>query len=161
MIIHLDQLPKQYSCNDLWYKFRAVMGAVGAQRISEILAYDCGTDRADHGLSPRVHVVFALPDAAVGVQARHAAMRADSAEIRLKPGQPPRLDDLDCALMRQINNTLISAIPLHVVRARWNCRAAVAGRSDYELTLRVLKAAPRGTHKATGAMRTQVARADS
>jgi hypothetical protein len=151
MIINLDQLPKQYSCNDLWFKFRDVLRAIGAQRISETLAYDCGGGRTDHGLSPKVHVVFALPDAATGIQARYPDMRARSAEIRLEPGQPPRLDDSDCGLMQQINNTLIQAIPLHVVRARWNCEATDARRSHYELTLQILKPALQDAQQSTGA----------
>jgi hypothetical protein len=151
MIINLDQLPKQYSCNDLWYKFRAVLRVIGAQRISETLPYDCGKGRADHGLSPKVHIVFALPDAATGIQARYPDMRADSAEIRLEPGHPPRLDESDCGLVQQINNTLIQAIPLHVVRARWNCAATDTGPSHYELTLQVLKPPPPDAHNGTGA----------
>ncbi|HEY6454304.1 MAG TPA: hypothetical protein VIY90_03375 [Steroidobacteraceae bacterium] len=150
MIIELNHLPKTYTCNDLWYKFRDVLWAVDARGISEILAYDCGPGRADQGLSPKVHVVFTLPRAVTGIEARGATERASSAQIRLAPGHPMRLDDSDCVLLQQMNNTLFRSIPLHVVSASWNCQARVAAQPSYALTLQVLKAATAGAQKTTG-----------
>jgi hypothetical protein len=149
LILELDHLPKQYSCKDLWYKFRDVLLAVGAGGISEILPYDCGSGRTDQGLSPKVHVAFVVPEAASGIQVRYPDLRASSAEIHLGPGRPSTLDDSDCRLLQQMNNLLFRSIPVQVVRATWNCDGAVAGQPRYGLTLQVLKPVPRDTPKAT------------
>ncbi len=151
LILDLDHLPKQYSCKSLWSKFRDVLWAVGVGGISEILPYNCGSGRADHGLSPKVHVAFVLPEAASGIQARYPDLSARSAEIRLGPGSPSTLDDSDCRLMQQINNLLFRSIPVHVLQATWHCDAAVAGVPRYGLTLEVLKPVTHGPPKARAA----------
>lgn len=149
LILEFNHLPKQYSCKDLWYKIRAVLAAVGAGGISEILPYDCGSGRTDHGLSPKVHVAFVVPEAASGIQARNPDLHASSAEIHLGPGNPSTLDDSDCRLVQQMNNLLFRSIPVHVLQATWNCDAAVAGQPRYGLTLKVLRSVARDTPKAT------------
>jgi len=148
MIINLDHLSKQYSCDDLWYKFRDVLQALGAQEISQVMPYDCGPAAADHGLSPKVEVAFELPDKAAGIPLRYVPMQARDIDVHLSPGQPPKLDASDCDLVRQIDNTLIQAIPLHVISANWHCKRARPAQSHYELTLQVLTPAPQPVRQA-------------
>src|ERR1700749_1723011 len=37
LIVNLHDLPKHYSCDDLWYKFRAILLTLGARQDLEIL----------------------------------------------------------------------------------------------------------------------------
>ena len=57
LIVSLHNLPRTYSCNDLWYKFRDVLLAIGARADYKILPYDCGSR------SPQVQLNFMLPQA--------------------------------------------------------------------------------------------------
>ena len=88
LILEFNHLPRQYACNDLWYKFRDVLRAVGAGGISEILPYDCGSGSTDRGLSPKVHVAFVLPETVPGIQTRYADLHASGVQIHLWAGQP-------------------------------------------------------------------------
>ncbi len=84
LIVSLDHLPKLYSCDDLWYKFRDVLRAIGARPDMRILAYQCGRGLGSLGYSPQVHLHFSIPQTLSRTEERCA--REPSAFQRLHRG---------------------------------------------------------------------------
>lgn len=129
IIVDLDSLPKRYSCNDLWYRFRAVLLSIGARPTMKVMPYYCD------GRSPRVELQFSLPQAVQGAQVRFADLEAGNNTITLKPGGPVPLDSGDCELMRQIKDGLLAELPVHIVSFRLPCQAPQTRHRHFEVTL--------------------------
>jgi hypothetical protein len=90
LIIDLRDLPKSYSCDDLYYKFWGVMSSLGAGSNMRILSYQCERGRGAPGgdmpaRSPRVQLHFELPEALPAGDARLADLEAVERTIRLEP----------------------------------------------------------------------------
>ncbi len=133
IIVDLD-LPKRYSCDDLWYRFRAVLLSIGAAPDPKIVPYQC------NGQSPRVQLQFSLPEAVDGAQARVADLRALNDTITLEPGHPAPLDAADCELVRQIKDELFTELPVRVLSSELSCAGAPAGHSRFRLSVKALRA---------------------
>ncbi len=136
MIVDLDGLPRRYSCNDLWSKFRDVLLTIGARPSMMIFPYRCDS------LSPRVHLQFSLPSAVHGAQVRYATVRVHDDTVRLAPGRPRSLDASDCVLVRQIKGALLTAVPVQVRSYRFTCIAPPSRHPPFFLSLRALVPAP-------------------
>jgi hypothetical protein len=54
MIVKLRDLPKRYSCNDLWYRSRDVLLAIGARPNVQILTHRFESALGPNARSPRV-----------------------------------------------------------------------------------------------------------
>ncbi len=132
IIVDLDNLPKRYTCDELWYRFRAVLLSIGARPGMKITPYHCD-DR-----SPSVEVQFSLPQAIQGAQVRFADLEAANNTITLEPGRPTPLDSADCELMRQIKDGLFPELPVHVVSFRLACAAPQTVHHHFKLTLQAL-----------------------
>jgi len=117
LIVSLHNLPKTYSCNDLWYKFRDVLLEIGARADYKILPYDCDSR------SPQVQLNFMLPQALAPAQKQYADLNATPKTVELQPGKPSTLKASDCDLVSQMNSYLFPAIPLKVVSAQLECKA--------------------------------------
>ena len=135
MIVSLSDLPKRYSCDDLWYKFRDILLALGARRDIKILVYQCGPRAGELARSPEVHLRFSTPEILTGTQARWAEIRAAPATIHLSPGQPASLQDSDCELMRQIKDELLPEVAEHIVGVEFACGAPRSSRSPFDITV--------------------------
>src|ERR1700719_1536202 len=59
LIVNFRHLPKIYSCDALWYKFRDVLRALGARPDLSIVTFQCGRELGSLALSPQVHLYFA------------------------------------------------------------------------------------------------------
>jgi len=114
IIVDLESLPKTYSCDDLWYRFRAVLLDIGAQSMT-IMPYHCDTR------SPSVELQFSIPKAIQGAEARYSQLQATNDTIVLAPGRPAPLDATDCELVRQIKDELFPALPIQVAGFQLNC----------------------------------------
>jgi hypothetical protein len=123
LIVNLQHLPKSYSCDDLWYKFRDVLSAIGARPDPKILVYRCGPGLGTLAFSPQVHLRFAIPQALPGAQARWADVNVTPKTVRLEPGHPASIDTSDCELLRQMKNGLLAALPDRVVSFQLACDA--------------------------------------
>jgi hypothetical protein len=137
LIIDLQNLPKRYSCDDLWYKFRDVLLTIGARPDMRIFPYECNTR------SPRVHLQFSLPQPASGAWLKNASLQATSETKRLEPGHPRSLDAADCALLQQVKDTLLPALPVRVVSYRLTCSAPTSSHPRFYLSVQTLSTAPR------------------
>lgn len=135
LIVSLTDLPRAYSCNDLWYRFHDVLLAIGA-RDSRILTYDCRDAAAHAHGSPKVELRFQLPAALLASDARFADFSATAATVRLAPGSPKSLTGEDCELMRQMTAGLLETLDLHA-DAKFRC-AAAAPAERFAVTVRAL-----------------------
>ena len=138
LIVALHDLPTQYSSDDLWYKFRDILLALGARADTKILAYRCA-DRVDAAArSPSVHLQFSTPELVKGAQARWAEIDAAPETISLSPGKPASLHDSDCELMRQIKDGLLPELAERIVSFDLDCAAPRPSRWAFNVTVQAL-----------------------
>jgi hypothetical protein len=134
VVVNLRELPKRYSCDDLSYKFRDVLLAIGA-RPENIFAYSCEKSLGSRARSPEVHLQFALPEVVRGAQLRSADLSVVRRTIELQAGNPPALGALDCNLLRQIKAALLAALPVQVVSYRLACEAPGHAKPPFEVSV--------------------------
>jgi len=132
LIVSLRDLPKTYSCNDLWYKFRDVLLEIGARADYKILPYDCDSR------SPQVQLNFMLPQALTPAQKQYADLDATPKTVELQPGDPSTLKASDCDLVSQMNSYLFPAIPLEVVSSKLECTASAKAGPRFDLSVAAL-----------------------
>ncbi|MDE2135992.1 MAG: hypothetical protein KGJ68_01035 [Gammaproteobacteria bacterium] len=120
ILVHLTGLPRPYSCDELWYKFRGVLVSLGAGRIDEVLPTDCGSS------SPSIHVRFFLPRLVRGSAAAASAIVAAPGIVDLAPGHPTHLEATDCHLVRQMRESLLTDLPVKVQSAQFACLSDAA-----------------------------------
>ena len=138
IIVDLKNLPKRYSCDDLWYKFHDVLLAIGARPNMKILPYRCDRRLGSVAYSPKVQLEFSLPRLVSGKQAQWADLDVVTKTVRLSPGVPEHLEDSDCNLMDQIRGTLLKSVQVAVPQFRLACLAPRTGESAFELTAQAL-----------------------
>lgn len=131
IIVDLDSLPKRYSCDDLWYRFRAVLLAVGAQP-TRIMPYHCDSR------SPSVEMQFSIPRAVQGAEVRYSELQAVNDTIVLEPGRPAPINAADCELMRQITDELFPTLPVQVVGSELNCVVPQTSHQPFRVSLQAL-----------------------
>src|SRR6185437_9789426 len=141
IVVHLENLPKRYSCDDLWYKFRDVLLTLGARQNMQILAYRCESVLGAIARSPSVHLQFEMPQAVQGADVRWADMQASPRTVRLGPGNPPSLDTSDCELLRQIRSGLLPALSERIVAYHLACQASPAAQHPFSLSVQALEPA--------------------
>ena len=139
LLIDLQQLPRSYSCTELWYKFRDVLLDIGARRYMLIEPYACAAPGRPAALSPRVHRKFQLPFPLTGADTRYAEFTSLHRTIRLAPGEPASLKRDDCALMDQLRDALLAAVPVRVSSATFRCGSA---SPSFAITVAAAVAAP-------------------
>jgi hypothetical protein len=122
VLLPFQDLPTSYSCDDLWYKFRDLLLKLGARAYMTVSPYHCGYVGGGPAPSPSVELRFQLPQVLHGTAAtRYAQISVVEKTIRLAPGAPPSLKPSDCELMKQLQNLLFPALPLHVSTAAFSC----------------------------------------
>jgi hypothetical protein len=132
IIVDLENLPKRYSCDDLWYRFHDVLLSIGARADTQIVPYQCNSR------SPRVHLQFSLPKTLSGSEVKYASLQATPRTVRLEAGQPRSFDASDCELLRQIKTTLLPALPVRVLSYRLTCVAPTSSHRRFYVSLQGL-----------------------
>src|ERR1700751_4938831 len=61
VIVDLKNLPRRYTCDELWYKFKGVLTTLGARPDMKIVPYGCALALGTAGYSPKVQLEFAVP----------------------------------------------------------------------------------------------------
>lgn len=115
LLVELHDLPRAYTCNELWYRFRDVLMAIGARPFPQVIAYRCAATAAASSRSPSVQLQFQLPDPLPQSQSRYADVSVERSTVRLGPGKVPSFTPADCELLRQMNDKLLAALPVRVV----------------------------------------------
>jgi hypothetical protein len=137
-MVSLLNLPRVYSCDDLWFKFRDVLLALGARQDIKILVYRCGRTAGALGHSPAVHLQFSRPELLKGPQSRWAEIEAASETISLSPGQPASLRDSDCELMRQIKDGLLPELTERLISFDFACARPRPSHWPFNVTVEAL-----------------------
>jgi len=136
MIVNLQNLPRTYTCDELWYEFRGIMVRLGAWPYSvNILPYHCSPSPHGTLTSPDVQVGFQLPFFLHGVAAKSATVHAIERTIRLSPGEPATLKPGDCQLMQQISQTLLASLPLRIDEQHFDCTGSARRAADFSVTV--------------------------
>ena len=130
IILDLDSLPKRYSCDDLWYRFRALLLSIGAQPTS-VMPYHCDSR------SPSVELQFSIPRAVQAAEVRYSDLQAVNDTVLLEPARPAPFDAADCELMRQIKDQFFPTLPVHLLDFRLNCLTPQTSR-HYHVSLQIL-----------------------
>jgi hypothetical protein len=137
LIVRFEHLPKIYSCDDLWYKFRDVLRTIGARPDLSILAYQCGQRLGSMAYSPQVRLHFYIPQALGPAQAQWADLNAEPRTVRLEPGHPTSITVSDCELLRQMKDQLLAALPDRVPKFNLACESP-ATRWPFSVSVEVL-----------------------
>ena len=133
LIVDLHNLPRHYTCNDLWYKFKGILFVLGARQDMEILPYRC------EGNSPSVQLKFATPRLVTGPDAHWSELNAVARTVKIAPDSPAILDNRDCQLLNQVEGSLMKFLGSQVVSSRLQCQApAKAGTPAFDITAKVL-----------------------
>jgi hypothetical protein len=141
LIVDLHDLPQRYSCDDLWYKFRDVLLAMGARPDIKILVYRCERGLTDRNArSPRAQLQFSLPELLTPAQSRWAQLQAVTTTVRLGPGHPASLLSGDCELLRQMKDGLLDALSQRVISFNLACAAPRSARWPFNVTVQTLTA---------------------
>lgn len=136
MLVELRDLPKHYSCDDLWYKFRAILLAIGAEpNALEIRVYRCQDADAR---SPGVQLRFGLPGTIPGLKPDQTSLLAVTKTIQLAPGKTQSLEAGDCELLKQIRDTLLASLPVKVDDSNLNCAVPQREPSQFGLFVQAL-----------------------
>jgi hypothetical protein len=135
-IVNLQNLPRTYTCNQLWYEFHGVLLHLGAWPYSiNILPYQCSPTPSGYLRSPNVELRFQLPiflPAAVG----SAPAQAIERNVRLAPGEPKTLQTSDCQLLQQIEQMMLTSLDgAHVVADHFDCAAPPPRGADFHVTV--------------------------
>jgi hypothetical protein len=137
LIVDLHDLPRHYTCDDLWYKFKGILSTLGARQDMEILPYRCESN------SPKVQVRFSIPRLVPAAQAKWADLKAVEREVQIRPGTPEKLASGDCELMSQVKSSLLKNLGTEIVAYRLPCEAPrQAGEAAFNLTAKILQPVP-------------------
>lgn len=111
MIVNFQNLPRTYTCDQLWYEFHGILLRLGAWPYSvSILPYHCSPSPSGYLRSPDVEARFQLPIFLHGAAAKSAPSQAIERTVRLAPGEPKVLQTSDCQLLQQITQTMLASI---------------------------------------------------
>jgi hypothetical protein len=129
LLLDLQNLPRAYTCRELWQRTDELLLALGARHYPQILVYRCGATAAESSRSPQVQLQFQLPQALSPSQTRYAEVTAVRRTIVLSAGKLPSFTAGDCGLLQQLSSELVPATPLRVIGRPLECPAASAAET--------------------------------
>lgn len=137
VIVSLQNLPRTYTCDQLWYEFHGILLHLGAWPYSvNILPYHCSPTPNGYLRSPDVEVRFQLP-IFLSEAVKSAPAEAIERTIRLAPGEPKTLQPADCQLLQQVEQMLLTSIEgSRVVQSHFDC-SAPRQAATFGVTLRL------------------------
>jgi hypothetical protein len=136
LIVNLDNLPRTYTCDELWYEFQGLLRQLGAWPYSiSILPYHCSPSPSGYMRSPDVEARFQLPVILQASAAKWAQAKAIEGTVRLSPGEPRTLHSSDCQLIKQISQTLLASLPARIDEQRFDCSPPPGRRASFDVTL--------------------------
>lgn len=136
MVVDLQNLPRTYTCDQLWYEFRGILLQLGAWPYSiNILPYHCSPSPGGYLRSPDVEARFQLPIFLQGEAAKTPQTEAVVRTVRLAPGEPKILQASDCQLLQQISQTMLTSIEARVDEMHFDCAAPSRRAADFDVTV--------------------------
>jgi hypothetical protein len=141
--VQLRNLPKNYSCYDLWYRFREVLQKIGARPDWKITTQGCVFSGNTQSRSPQVELEFYFPEALPPARAKWSDVKAVPSTVLVEPGSAPNsLDKSDCELVKQITDALLPALPVQVLEAHVDCSSPTGAKHPYKVSIQTLTAVP-------------------
>ena len=138
MDVDLQNLPRTYTCDQLWYVFHGILLRLGVPIASlNVLPYRCSTSPTGDMRSPHVQVSFRMPAVVQGAAVKWSELSAVRRLVLIRPGEPKKLQAGDCRLLRQIRETLLASLPVQVVHSSLRCGAG----APFSVTVRTWVAA--------------------
>ncbi len=135
MLVNFQNLPRTYTCDQLWYEFHGILLRLGAPLAGiNILPYNCSPSPGGDMRSPNVEARFQLPFI-LQPGLKGAPFTAVELTLRLSPGEPKTLHASDCELFQQIDQTLLASLPVKVHAAHFDCSAPPPRSGDFAVTL--------------------------
>jgi hypothetical protein len=135
MLVNFQNLPRTYTCDQLWYEFHGILLRLGAPLVGiNILPYNCSPSPSGDMKSPNVEARFQLPFL-LQPGLKGAPFEAVERTIRLSPGEPKTLHASDCQLFQQIDQTLLASLPVKVHNAHFDCSAPPPRSGEFAVTL--------------------------
>lgn len=138
LLLDLSELPRAYTCRELWQRADELLLALGARHYPQILVYHCGATPARSSRSPSVQLQFQLPQALSASQSRYADVTAWPRTVLLAPGTLPSFTAADCGLLEEISSRVFPATPLRVVGTPLACPAPGTARAPFALEVQAL-----------------------
>jgi hypothetical protein len=115
-IDYLDNLPRSYSCNELYYKFRDVLLTLGARPGMQIHAYGCtGIGEATAKQTPHVELTYEVPKAAPPGTLSKSTFKAVVKTVEVGPGTPKSITSADCVLLDDMRQSVIKSLARDVI----------------------------------------------
>jgi hypothetical protein len=136
MIVNLQNLPRTYTCDQLWYEFHGILLQLGAWPYSvSILPYHCSPSPSGYLRSPDVEARFQLPIFLHGAAAKSAPVQAIERAVRIEPGQPKIVQTSDCQLLQQISQTMLASIEARVAETHFDCAGTPSRAARFSVTV--------------------------
>lgn len=137
MIVNLQNLPRTYTCDQLWYEFHGILLQLGAWPYSvSILPYHCSPSPTGYLRSPDVEARFQLPIFLHGEAAKSAPAKAVERTVRLAPGEPKTLQTSDCQLLQQIAQTMLASIQAaRVDETHFDCEGSPRRAAEFSVSV--------------------------
>jgi hypothetical protein len=143
-IDYLDNLPRKYSCDELYYKYRDVLLRLGARPGMKIYTYGCtGSKGAE---SDRVHVdlTYEIPQLAPPTVSAGSTLMARPETVAIGPGDPKALTQSDCVLLKDMRQTVLSSISQKIEATNAPCGGQHPGSNRFALRIQTAIAAKTG-----------------
>jgi hypothetical protein len=139
VIVAYRDLPRAYTCDELWYKVGDLLRALGAWNAVSITPYDCKPSTPSDGHSPKLEVRFLTLRSLEPQNARWAQAQAATETIVVAPGHPKSLTGADCELLEQTQTSLLAVVAdMHVVGEGLRCKASAT--TPFTLSVQTLVA---------------------
>ncbi|HKR39599.1 MAG TPA: hypothetical protein VJU59_07955, partial [Paraburkholderia sp.] len=142
LIVDLHDLPRRYTCDELWYKFRDVLLAIGAAPQMRILPYRCERRVGAIAYSPKVELDFSLPRILSVENSGGATLEVVPKDVTLEPDKLPHIGPQDCELLNQMRFTFFKAIGEAVKTYHLACQAPVSSTPAFAMTVQTLARVP-------------------
>lgn len=108
-IDYLDNLPRTYSCDELYYKYRAVLLRLGARPDMTIYTYGCTGSKGAAANRPHVDLTYTIPQPVPSQLNSNSMLRARLETVEIGVGNPKVLSESDCTLMDDMRQTVLSS----------------------------------------------------
>jgi hypothetical protein len=108
-IDYLDNLPRTYSCDELYYKYRAVLLRLGARPDMTIYTYGCSGSKGAAADRPHVDLTYTIAEPIPPQFNSNSTLRARPETVEIGAGNPKVLSQSDCTLMDDMRQTVLSS----------------------------------------------------
>ena len=137
-IDYLDNLPRTYSCDELYYKYRDVLLRLGARSDMTIYTYGCIGSKGAAADRPHVDLTYMIPQPVPPQLNSNSALRARLETIEIGAGNPKVLSESDCTLMDDMRQTVLSSFSKDIEVRGSRCGQGARQSEPYTLFVQTM-----------------------